>query len=440
MHIAIIGNGIAGITAARHIRKLSDHRITVISDETEHFYSRTALMYLYMGHMAYENLKPYEDWFWEKNRIGLLRDYVNQINTAEKQLILRSGKRLDYDKLLIASGSKSNRLNVEGADLRGVQTLYGIPDLELMEEHTRNVQQAVVVGGGLIGVEMAEMQLSRKIAVTFLVREKEFYDLIFPNEEGSMISREIRRHGVDLRLETELAAIEGDEHGRVNAIRTNAGERISCGFVGIAVGVHPNLDVVKNSGIETGSGVLADTFLRTSVEDVYAAGDCVELRKPPPGHRAISPVWYTGAIMGRHVARVICGKKIPYDPGYYFNSAKFFGIEWQVYGHAPRTFEGGDASLFWQHPNGRQSVRLVYDAETTAITGFNILGQRYRQLVCEDWMTNKKTLKYVVEHLEACQFNPEFHEKHNEAIRLNYNKLFPDNPAEKHRRKIFRFF
>ena len=86
MHVVIIGNGISGITAARHIRKLSDHQITVISSETDHFFSRTALMYVYMGHMRYEDIKPYEDWFWEKNKIGLLNAYVENIDFNAKSL------------------------------------------------------------------------------------------------------------------------------------------------------------------------------------------------------------------------------------------------------------------------------------------------------------------------------------------------------------------
>ena len=89
MHIAIIGNGISGITAARFIRKLSDHKITVISAETDHFFSRTALMYIYMGHMRYEDTKPYEDWFWDKNRINLLNAYVEKVDTQNKKLVLK---------------------------------------------------------------------------------------------------------------------------------------------------------------------------------------------------------------------------------------------------------------------------------------------------------------------------------------------------------------
>src|SRR5688572_21686630 len=108
-HIVIIGNGIAGVTAARHIRKRSDHRITIISSETTHFFSRTALMYIYMGHMKYEHTKPYEDFFWKKNKIDLLFDHVNKVCTKTKTLSLKSGAELQYDTLIVASGSKSNK-------------------------------------------------------------------------------------------------------------------------------------------------------------------------------------------------------------------------------------------------------------------------------------------------------------------------------------------
>src|SRR5688572_6641931 len=108
-HIVIIGNGISGVTAARHIRKGSNHRITIISSETQHFYSRTALMYIYMGHLKYEHTKPYEDFFWKKNKIDLLFDHVEKVETPSKALTLKSGNRITYDVLIIASGSKSNK-------------------------------------------------------------------------------------------------------------------------------------------------------------------------------------------------------------------------------------------------------------------------------------------------------------------------------------------
>src|SRR5688500_17744857 len=171
-HIVIIGNGIAGVTAARHIRKRSDHRITIISSETTHFFSRTALMYIYMGHMKYEHTKPYEDWFWEKNRISLVEGSVKFIDSELKVVSMENGRMLKYNKLLIASGSAYNKFGWPGEDLQGVCGLYSLQDLQAIEVATQNISDAVIVGGGLIGIELAEMLSSRKIKVHFLVREK----------------------------------------------------------------------------------------------------------------------------------------------------------------------------------------------------------------------------------------------------------------------------
>ncbi len=333
MHIVIIGNGIAGITAARHIRKLSDHRITVISGETDHFFSRTALMYIYMGHMRFEDTKPYEDWFWEKNRIELVNGWVDKVDTKNKKLHFDDNREIAYDKLLIASGSKSNKFKWPGQDLDGVQGLYSLQDLDAMEHYSENLGRAVIVGGGLIGIEMAEMFHTRHIPVTFLVREKNFWDIVLPLEEAQMINRHILEHGIDLRLETELKEIWGDKAGgRVKMVVTNKGEKINCGFVGLTVGVSPNIDFLHFGEIELGKGVLVNDFLETNIPDVYAAGDCAQLRNPKPGRRPTEAVWYVGRMMGETVAYNICGKKVAYDPGIWFNSAKFFDIEYQVYG------------------------------------------------------------------------------------------------------------
>ena len=108
MKVVIIGNGIAGITTARHLRKLnSELEILVISGESEYFYSRPALMYIFMGHMKFEHTKAYEDWFWEKNRIDLKQAWVKSIDFQEKQLNCADGSVVSYDKLVLATGSKT---------------------------------------------------------------------------------------------------------------------------------------------------------------------------------------------------------------------------------------------------------------------------------------------------------------------------------------------
>ena len=142
MHIVILGNGISGITTARHVRKRSDARITVISAETDYFFSRTALMYIYMGHMRLQDTQPYEPWFWKKNRIELKKAFVEKVDFEAKTLLTAAGERIQYDKLVLATGSKSNKFGWPGQELDGVHGLYHLQDVEAMEKHTARMRNA----------------------------------------------------------------------------------------------------------------------------------------------------------------------------------------------------------------------------------------------------------------------------------------------------------
>ncbi len=422
MHIAIIGNGISGITAARYLRKLSDHQITVISSETKYFFSRTALMYIYMGHMRMQDTQPYENWFWEKNRIDLLQQHVKAIDFENKKLAFQSGTSLKYDKLIIATGSRSNKFGWPGQDLKRVHGLYKYQDLEAMERYSVGLKRAVIVGGGLIGIEMAEMFHSRHIPVTFLVREKSYWNPVLPKEESAMINRHIAEHGIDMQLETELKEIVDDGNGQACAVITSKGDRIECGFVGLTAGVSPNIGFVKDTQLETKRGILVNEYLETNIKDVYALGDCAEQREPLPGRRGVEAIWYTGRMMGETVAYNICGKKVAYNPGIWFNSAKFLDIEYQVYGSVLARPPENHQSLYWEHPEGRRSIRLIYDKNSNEILGFNLMGVRYRHEVCEKWLRDKTNVADVLKDLRLANFDPEFFPTYEDELIALYNK------------------
>ena len=420
-HIVIIGNGIAGITAARHIRKNSDHKITVVSGETDHFFSRTALMYIYMGHMAYEHTKPYENWFWKKNRIELRRDWATDVDFQSKNLIFKSGENLNYDKLILATGSKSNKFGWPGQDLDGVQGLYNFQDLEMMEEKTKGVERAVVVGGGLIGIEMAEMLHSRHIPVTMLVREHNFWDQVLPLEEARMIDKHILENGIDLRLATELDGIIDNGKGGVKSITTKSGDSISCQFVGLTVGVSPNIDFLKSTDLEIERGIVVDEFLATNQKDVFAIGDSAQLKNPPQGRRPIEAVWYVGRMMGETVAQTVTGNKKKYEPGIWFNSAKFFDIEYQTYGQATAHLGENESDFYWEHPMGKMCLRLVFDKDDRSILGCNNFGIRMRHELFDRWIDSGKSIEYVLEHLRDANFDPEFYKAHESEIIDKFN-------------------
>lgn len=436
MHITIIGNGISGITAARFIRKLSDHRITVISAESDYFFSRTALMYIYMGHMRLEDTQPYEPYFWKKNRIDLVKARVEKIDTERNRLWLNTETQIKYDKLIIATGSSPNKFGWPGQDLNGVGGLYSLQDLENIEKYSENLKHAVIVGGGLIGIELAEMFHARNIPVTFLVREQSFWNNVMPPEESNMINREIRDNHIDLRLQTELKKIVDDGNGNACAVITNEGERIECGFVGLTAGVHPNIGFVKNSGIETKRGILVNEYLQTSHENIYAIGDCAEMMFPNVGRRPIEAIWYTGKMMGETVAHTICGNATKYVPRLWFNSAKFIDIEYQVYGTVNAEPEAHEAQIYWEHESGKKSIRIVYNRDNGQIIGFNLMGVRYRHEVCEKWILEETHVETVLQNLGLANFDPEFYKEYeNEVIKI-YNQQTGKNLQLKQKRGL----
>ena len=425
-HIVIIGNGVSGVTAARHIRKLSDKKITIVSAETDYFFSRTALMYIYMGHMKFEHTQPYEKWFWKKNRIELKKGYVKTVETKSKTLHFADGDTLQYDKLIIATGSKPNKFGWPGQDLDGVMGMYHKQDLDNLEKHAPNnkvCKRAVIVGGGLIGVELAEMLHSRHIPVTFLVRENSFWNGVLPEGESAMINREIVNNGIDLRLGVNLKEIKANENGKVKSvIIAETSEEIECNVVGLTAGVSPNIDFIKESGIEIGRGVKVNRFLETNISDVYAIGDCAEQHEAIDQRRPIEAVWYTGRMMGETVAQTICDNRIEYKPGHWFNSAKFIDIEYQTYGWVWAQPKENEARFYWEHNDGKKCIHINYDKNIREFIGINNFGIRMRHEFFDKVLTEKQSVDYVLEHLADANFDPEFYKLHEKEIVAKFNQ------------------
>ena len=398
-----------------------------------------------MGHMKFEHIQPYENWFWEKNGIELVRGYVTHVNADNKQLLVDGSRALQYDKLIIATGSKPNKFGWPGQDLHGVQGLYSKQDLDLLEVNAPNkdfCKRAVIVGGGLIGIELAEMLRSRDIPVTFLVRESSFWNGVLPEGESEMINEHIREHHIDLRLSTNLKEIIPDENGRVKSvIIQETGEELACDLVGLTAGVTPNIDFLKDSGIELGRGVKVNRFLETNVKDIYAIGDCAEQHEAIGNRRPIEAVWYTGRMMGETVAQSICGNRIEYKPGHWFNSAKFLDIEYQTYGwvFGRKGKPDYEEQFHWRHAEDKVCVTVSFHKGTGLFLGINTFGIRMRHEIFDRWLTEERNVDYVMEYLADANFDPEFYKQYEQEIVTKYNADFSKslNTKKKSIKRIF---
>ncbi len=417
--VVIIGNGVAGVSAALGIRSSdSEAEIHLISGESEMHFSRPALMYIFMGHMKLKDTYPYPESFWKRQNIRRHCRWVTSVDTNKKTILLDPDETLHYDVLIIATGSMPNTFGWPGQDLSGVQGLYHLQDLETLESSVKTTSEAVIVGGGLIGIELAEMLHMRGVHVTFLVREKSYWSNILTPEESAMVNRIIRDEGIDLRLETNLKEIVDDGQGRCAAVITGEGEKIPCQIVGLTPGVHPNIKLAAASGIEVDRGVIVDEFFSSSVDDVYAIGDCAQFRLSD-GTTWVDQLWYTAKAQGENLARNLTGAKTPYEKPIFYNSAKFFDVEYQTYGEVPHS-EDAFEHYYWEAPCGRRSLRLV--ASEGRFLGMNTMGIRYRHRVFEKWIRDGLSIDQVLLRLPEANFDPEFYQRFEADIRATLHE------------------
>jgi NADPH-dependent 2,4-dienoyl-CoA reductase/sulfur reductase-like enzyme len=246
-----------------------------------------------------------------------------------------------------------------------------------------------------------------------LVRDATYWASTLPPEEGELIGNHLRRRHIDLRTGTELREILPDAAGRVRAVVTTAGEEIPAQFVGLGVGVVPNVGFLSGSGIAVGKGVLVNEFFETNVPAVYAVGDCNEFSVSILGsdgavRKPIEQIWYTGRMHGETLARTLGGNRTAYRPGVFFNSAKFFDLEYQTYGTMNARLNDDERTFFWQHPTGEQCLRINYRADGQAIVGIHALGLRLRHAVCDRWIMAQTPLDTVLRELQSANFMPEF--------------------------------
>lgn len=405
-NVVIVGNGITGLEAGLAIREIQpEAKITLLSSESDYPYSRTALMYISMKRMRVKDTEIFDPSFYRSKGLALVRGHVIRVDTGKKEVLIEGGKALHYDRLLLATGSESVPGFWPGSDLKGVLGYYSLQDLALLDESIPNVKKAVVVGGGLIGIEVVEVLLHYGISTTFLIREDFYWPMGVCREESEIILESLKAHGVEVRLVEEVREIRGDG-ARVRDVLTNKDAVLPADMVAITIGVRPNIALAEASGIETNRGILVDRMLRTRAEDVWAAGDCAEIVGPEGGRGTVEQLWYTARAQGARAGRNMAGREKVYERGIVYNAAKFLDIEWITAGDVQPA--SGRSHYFYRVPGRRMTCRLAFEGH--AVVGFNILGSRWDTSILRRFVEEGRDLGYLKEHMARAAFDPEFTE------------------------------
>ena len=374
MHYIIIGNGIAGVTAAQHLRALDPQgEIIILTDEETPFYSRPGLMYFMMGTLKEWDLRLARETFYQD--IGALLSYgrATRIRRDEQVLELASGDPLRYDRLLLSIGSMSRRLSVPGETWDGLRTMYTLQDGKRILQACRRGMTAVVVGGGLLGAELAEVWRHHGAHVIFLVNQAWYFPRGLSEPQGRIVEEAIRRQGCELHLQEEIAEIR--PRNQTAEVVTKSGKIFRVDAIGVTIGVEPNIALAQASGLAVRRGILVDQTLCTSLPHVYAAGDCAEIPTRDGVNTYIEQLWYGALHQGAYVARAMIGDPRPYDPGIFYNSAMFFDVDYLYIG-AVRSRDDGLEEETVVSRNGKAARRFIHN--NGLVTGISSVGTRDR--------------------------------------------------------------
>lgn len=445
MHVVIIGNGVAGMEAALTIRERQpDWDISIVSEESDHFFSRTALMWVFCGQMSMKDIEPLERDVYERLRFHRVRARATRVDPEAKKVELAGSiPPLSYDRLLIACGSRARPGPWEGSDLRGVghfvtlqdlawyegevhggpsrrgapprpkahlefstsDSPYGFRDVAA-EKRGRLAKQPAVIGGGLIGIEAVEIALAANLRPHFFVREDWFWPIALEPRESRWISDRMADHGVQTHLDHEVEALEGDHDANVTRVRTDRGTyETDC--VLIAIGVVPATRWLVGSGIELderSGGVIVDESLRTNAPDVFAAGDCAAVRWFD-GSRRPEQLWYTARHQGRIAGRRVLGDEAEYRRGIWYNSAKLIDVEYTTVGLVNWNVAREQNWFFEETGRVRSTTRIVIQDDR--VIGFNMLGRRWDHSVLIRWIEQRRSLGWVLDRLSEARFDTE---------------------------------
>ena len=297
----IIGNGITGVTAAEVLRSADPTcALTIIADEPFPVYYRPALKDYLADRIVEDRLWARPSTFYQQQQIRFVTGHVVGIDRARQIVQLQSGQQKSYEKLLLANGARARQLNCPGLQLAGVSTLRTIEDYQRLRQGLANARRVVVCGSGTLALETAETLAHQDYKVTHLLRRRTLWSEILDATASDLVLHEERRIGIDVHLEEEISEIVG-EKGRAVGVKTTRGAYIPCEIVIIAVGIEPHIEVAQASGIACGNGIKVDAAMRTSVPNIYAAGDIVETRNARTGTVRVLGQWYP-AVQQAHIA------------------------------------------------------------------------------------------------------------------------------------------
>jgi len=321
--LVLVGNGMAGVRCIEEILKLEPNRfeIFIFGSEPHPNYNRIQLSKVLQGDTSIKDI-TINDWSWyEENKIHLYPgETVVKIDPANQVVISNEGRGVEYDKLILATGSVPFILPISGANKKGVTAFRDISDCEKMIEYSKKYKKAAVIGGGLLGLEAARGLLNLGMEVDVIHLGASLMERQLDSIAGKLLQTELEKQGMNFLLEKHTKEILGGEH--VEGLRFSDGQEIQADLVVMAVGIKPNAKLAQESGIPIHRGILVNDYMETSHSNIYAVGECAEHRGMIYG--LVAPLYEQGKVL----AQRICGmQETPYTGSTVSTQLKVSGVD-----------------------------------------------------------------------------------------------------------------
>ncbi|HLX39999.1 MAG TPA: FAD-dependent oxidoreductase [Ktedonobacteraceae bacterium] len=403
----IVGNGIAGVTAAEILRNEdSTANITVIADDPFPVYYRPALKDYLAGRVGEDKLWAKQKSFYEDNQIRFLPERVVSIQVGQHTVKLQGGQTIGYSRLLLANGACASTLHCPGLEFKGVTTLRTIADYQRVLSQLPTVKRIVVSGSGTLALETIETLRHRGYTVTHLLRKRTLWSEVLDMTASDLVLQQERRDGVDVRVEDEIAGILGKQ-GQVNAVVTTGGAHIACEMVIIAIGVEPIISFIKSSGIPCGRGVKVDGAMRSNAPDIYAAGDVLETTNDFTGRTRVLGQWYPAVQQARAAAYSmldLLDTTHPFSTSTFYNATFLYGLDFASVGLTTMPKEQRGYTEIVAEPQPRLYRKVLL--KDGVPVGMLALGDRKGALAFKRAIDHKVNLTPVAARLFAPDFSP----------------------------------
>ncbi len=341
----IVGTGVAAVAAAEAIRQHDPRGVIVlVGMEAEGYYSRPGLAYYLTGEIPENMLFPFRDADFRRLQVQVVHDRVEGLDPARQRVRLARRGWLAYDRLLLATGARAVRPPWPGVDLEGVVYLDNLAHTRHVIRLARKAKEAVVVGGGITALELAEGLQARRVRVHYLLRGDRYWRRVLDPVESRLVEQRLTQMGIRLHHHTQIAEILGHK-GRVTGVRTQDGRVLRCQLVGIAVGIRPRVELAREAGIATERGILVSPFMETSVPHVYAAGDVAQVFDPRVGQHVLDSLWPLARMQGTAAGANMAGHRVPYHRGTPLNVTRLAHITTAIMGQVGQRDADPDAGL-----------------------------------------------------------------------------------------------